>query len=112
MVEAVDGSPVLCAYLHEGGMASRVGSRARRFLCTGHANGTMQVWDLTTALQRGQHAPRASSAAASGAAVVISKGAGDFQRSPAASFFGVQCVLSCSFNFLLFRARRAVCRSC
>jgi hypothetical protein len=62
VIESVDGSPIVCAYLHEGGMASRVGSRARRFLCTGHENGTTQIWDLTTALE--QH--RSASAAARG----------------------------------------------
>lgn len=80
VIESVDSSPIVCAYLHEGGMASRVGSRARRFLCTGHENGSMQIWDLTTALE--QH--RSGSAAARGRLFGLQHGSG-----PA------DCVASC-----------------
>jgi hypothetical protein len=37
--------------VNESDFASRVGSRARRFLITGHENGSVQIWDLTTAFE-------------------------------------------------------------
>ncbi|EDQ87866.1 uncharacterized protein MONBRDRAFT_33122 [Monosiga brevicollis MX1] len=49
-ISAVDHSSIGLIHLHEGGMTSRVGSRSRRFLCTGHENSSVQLWDLTTAL--------------------------------------------------------------
>lgn len=30
--------------------SSRMGSRPRRYLFTGHVNGSIQMWDLTTAM--------------------------------------------------------------
>lgn len=30
--------------------SSRMGSRPRRYLFTGHTNGSIQMWDLTTAM--------------------------------------------------------------
>lgn len=42
-IHSVDASTITAYHVHEGGMASRVGSRSRRFLCTGHANGQVQV---------------------------------------------------------------------
>lgn len=36
--------------MHECEGSSRMGSRPRRFILTGHCNGTIQMWDLTTAL--------------------------------------------------------------
>lgn len=59
LVEAVDGSHVTAAFVHECSVASRVGSRSRRFLATGHANGTVQVWDLNTALETAAQPPTA-----------------------------------------------------
>lgn len=51
LIESADGSHITHATVHECGItASRVGARARRFMVTGHRNGTAQVWDLTTAL--------------------------------------------------------------
>eukprot|EP00045_Choanoeca_perplexa_P015642 m.199901 g.199901 ORF g.199901 m.199901 type:complete len:662 (-) comp17046_c0_seq4:1850-3835(-) len=49
-IESVRQLAITTSYLHEGGMASRVGSRSRRFLCTGHEDGSVQMWDLTSAL--------------------------------------------------------------
>ncbi|XP_076807120.1 BTB/POZ domain-containing protein KCTD3-like isoform X2 [Clavelina lepadiformis] len=49
-VRSVDGSPISCFCLHECEGSSRMGSRPRRYLFTGHANGTIQIWDMTTAL--------------------------------------------------------------
>lgn len=50
--------------------SSRMGSRPRRYLFTGHTNGSIQMWDLTTAMDmvsksedrgrcRGRRGPRA-----------------------------------------------------
>lgn len=36
--------------MHECDGPSRLNSRPRRYLFTGHSNGTVQLWDLTTAL--------------------------------------------------------------
>eukprot|EP00730_Choanoeca_flexa_P008524 TRINITY_DN12498_c1_g7_i6.p1 TRINITY_DN12498_c1_g7~~TRINITY_DN12498_c1_g7_i6.p1 ORF type:complete len:650 (+),score=93.97 TRINITY_DN12498_c1_g7_i6:85-2034(+) len=51
-IESVNNLAITTSYLHEGGMASRVGSRSRRFLCTGHEDGSVQMWDLTPVLDR------------------------------------------------------------
>lgn len=50
MIKAVDGSTVSAFCVHECEGSSRMGSRPRRFIFTGHSNGTIQMWDLTTAL--------------------------------------------------------------
>ena len=51
LIESADESHITSATVHECGItASRVGARARRFLLTGHENGSTQVWDLTTAI--------------------------------------------------------------
>lgn len=51
MVDSVDGSNVTHACLHDCGISSRLGSRPRRFLLTGHQTGSVQVWDVMTALE-------------------------------------------------------------
>ncbi|XP_069500609.1 SH3KBP1-binding protein 1-like [Ambystoma mexicanum] len=48
-VRSVDGTPITSFTVHECEGSSRIGSRARRYLFTGHANGSIQMWDLTTA---------------------------------------------------------------
>ena len=48
-VKSVDGSMVTCFCLHECEGSSRVGSRPRSYLFTGHCNGTIQIWDMSTA---------------------------------------------------------------
>lgn len=50
MIKAVDGSTVSAFCVHECEGSSRMGSRPRRFIFTGHSNGSIQMWDLTTAL--------------------------------------------------------------
>ncbi|KAL1513051.1 hypothetical protein ABEB36_002530 [Hypothenemus hampei] len=50
VIKAVDGSTVSAFYVHECEGSSRMGSRPRRFIFTGHSNGSIQMWDLTTAL--------------------------------------------------------------
>lgn len=50
VIRAVDGVTITCFYVHECDGSSRMGSRPRRFIFTGHSNGALQMWDLTTAL--------------------------------------------------------------
>ncbi|XP_049826851.1 BTB/POZ domain-containing protein KCTD3 isoform X3 [Aethina tumida] len=50
VIKAVDGSTVSSFCVHECEGSSRMGSRPRRFIFTGHSNGSIQMWDLTTAL--------------------------------------------------------------
>ncbi|XP_017776819.1 PREDICTED: BTB/POZ domain-containing protein KCTD3 isoform X2 [Nicrophorus vespilloides] len=50
VIKAVDGSSVTAFCVHECEASSRMGSRPRRFIFTGHMNGSIQMWDLTTAL--------------------------------------------------------------
>ncbi|XP_066526721.1 BTB/POZ domain-containing protein KCTD3 isoform X2 [Hoplias malabaricus] len=49
-VQAVDGTTISCFTVRECEGSSRMGSRPRRYLFTGHANGSIQMWDLTTAM--------------------------------------------------------------
>uniref|UniRef100_A0ABD2WRN8 BTB domain-containing protein n=1 Tax=Trichogramma kaykai TaxID=54128 RepID=A0ABD2WRN8_9HYME len=50
VIQSVDGSVITSFCVHECEGSSRMGSRPRRFIFTGHSNGTIQMWDLTTAL--------------------------------------------------------------
>uniref|UniRef100_A0A8C5DYD2 BTB/POZ domain-containing protein KCTD3 n=1 Tax=Gouania willdenowi TaxID=441366 RepID=A0A8C5DYD2_GOUWI len=49
-VRSVDGSSITAFMVHECEGSSRIGSRPRRYLFSGHANGSVQMWDLTTAM--------------------------------------------------------------
>uniref|UniRef100_A0A8C5EU71 BTB domain-containing protein n=1 Tax=Gouania willdenowi TaxID=441366 RepID=A0A8C5EU71_GOUWI len=49
-VQSVDGTTISCFMVRECEASSRMGSRPRRYLFTGHGNGTIQMWDLTTAM--------------------------------------------------------------
>uniref|UniRef100_A0A673MN09 BTB/POZ domain-containing protein KCTD3 n=1 Tax=Sinocyclocheilus rhinocerous TaxID=307959 RepID=A0A673MN09_9TELE len=49
-VQAVGGTTITCFTVRECEGSSRMGSRPRRYLFTGHANGSIQMWDLTTAM--------------------------------------------------------------
>ncbi|CAG9859483.1 unnamed protein product [Phyllotreta striolata] len=51
VIKSIDGSTVTAFYVHECEGSSRMGSRPRRFIFTGHSNGSIQMWDLTTALE-------------------------------------------------------------
>ncbi|XP_076235185.1 BTB/POZ domain-containing protein KCTD3 [Calliopsis andreniformis] len=51
VIKSVDGSIISSFYVHQCGGSSRMGSSPRRFIFTGHSNGTIQMWDLTTALE-------------------------------------------------------------
>lgn len=50
-IRSVDGSNITSYCVHECDASSRMGSRPRRYLITGHSNGCLQMWDLTTALE-------------------------------------------------------------
>ncbi|XP_023292729.1 BTB/POZ domain-containing protein KCTD3 [Lucilia cuprina] len=47
VIKSVDGSSITSFCVHECEVSSRMGSR---FILTGHCNGNIQMWDLTTAL--------------------------------------------------------------
>lgn len=50
VIRSVDGTTITSFCVHECEGSSRMGSRPRRFIFTGHSNGALQMWDLTTAL--------------------------------------------------------------
>jgi len=50
-IRSVDSSTITSYCVHECEGSSRMGSRPRRFIFTGHAGGATQMWDLTTALE-------------------------------------------------------------
>ncbi|KAL3874699.1 hypothetical protein ACJMK2_037674 [Sinanodonta woodiana] len=50
VIKSIDGTTISAFCVHECEGSSRMGSRPRRYLFTGHSNGTIQMWDLTTAL--------------------------------------------------------------
>lgn len=50
MIKSVDGTIITSFCVHECEGSSRMGSRPRRVLFTGHSNGVVQIWDLSTAL--------------------------------------------------------------
>lgn len=49
-VRSVDGSPTTAFTVLECEGSIRLGSRPRRYLLTGQANGSLAMWDLTTAM--------------------------------------------------------------
>lgn len=55
--KSVDGSRITSFTIHECDAAARMGSRPRRFLITGHGNGGIQMWDITTAIDRSSKIP-------------------------------------------------------
>ncbi|CAH8440848.1 unnamed protein product [Heterobilharzia americana] len=50
VIHSVDKSSISSFTVHEHDGFNRVGAHPRRYIFTGHSNGTIQVWDLTTAL--------------------------------------------------------------
>ncbi|KAM8986091.1 SH3KBP1-binding protein 1 [Ara ararauna] len=58
-VRAVDAASITAFTVHECEGSSRIGCRPRRLLATGHANGSLQLWDLTTAMDRAAKPPDA-----------------------------------------------------
>lgn len=51
VIRSVDGSTISSFCVHECEGSNRMGSCPRRYLFTGHSNGSVQMWDLTTALE-------------------------------------------------------------
>ena len=51
VVRSVDSSPINCFTIHECEGPARLSSRPRRFIFTGHDNGSIQLFDLTTAIE-------------------------------------------------------------
>ncbi|XP_045602053.1 LOW QUALITY PROTEIN: SH3KBP1-binding protein 1 [Procambarus clarkii] len=51
VIKAVDSTTISGFCVHECEGSSRMGSRPRRYIFTGHSNGAIQMWDLTTALE-------------------------------------------------------------
>lgn len=51
IVRSVDGSPINCFTIHECEGPARLSSRPRRYIFTGHDNGSIQLFDLTTAIE-------------------------------------------------------------
>ncbi|XP_069089993.1 BTB/POZ domain-containing protein KCTD3 [Pleurodeles waltl] len=49
-IQAVDCTTITSFTVRECEGSSRMGSRPRRYLFTGHSNGSIQMWDLTTAM--------------------------------------------------------------
>lgn len=47
----MDSSPISCFTIHECEGPSRLSTRPRRFIFTGHDNGSIQLFDLTTAIE-------------------------------------------------------------
>ncbi|XP_036690938.1 SH3KBP1-binding protein 1 isoform X2 [Balaenoptera musculus] len=56
-VRSVDGSPTTAFTVLECEGSRRLGSRPRRYLLTGQANGSLALWDLTTAMDGLGQAP-------------------------------------------------------
>lgn len=56
-VRSVDGSPTTAFTVLECEASRRLGSRPRRYLLTGQANGSLAMWDLTTAMDGLGQAP-------------------------------------------------------
>lgn len=50
VIKSVDGTIITSFCVHECEGSSRMGSRPRRVLFTGHSNGVVQIWDLSTAI--------------------------------------------------------------
>ncbi|XP_077174846.1 SH3KBP1-binding protein 1 isoform X2 [Paroedura picta] len=58
-VSSVDGAPITAFMVQECEGSSRIGSRPCRHLFTGHSNGSVQMWDLTTAMEMLEREPDA-----------------------------------------------------
>lgn len=56
-IRSVDGSKIMAYCVNECDGSSGMGSRPRRYLFTGHSNGCIQMWDLSSALQQANKQP-------------------------------------------------------
>ncbi|CAL8069191.1 unnamed protein product [Calicophoron daubneyi] len=50
VIRSVDDVPITSFSVHEHDGSNRIGAHPRRYIFTGHVDGAIQVWDLTTAL--------------------------------------------------------------
>ncbi|KAF5400397.1 BTB/POZ domain-containing protein KCTD3 [Paragonimus heterotremus] len=57
VIRSVDGCPISSFCVHEHDGSNRVGAHPRRYIFTGHTDGSIQVWDLTTALSSFKSSP-------------------------------------------------------
>ncbi|XP_048474238.1 SH3KBP1-binding protein 1 isoform X4 [Rhincodon typus] len=60
-ISSVDGTAITAFTVHECEGSSRISSRARRYLFTGHTDGSIQMWDLTTAMETSGKTPQRDS---------------------------------------------------
>lgn len=74
VIRSVDGTVITAFCVHECEGSSRMGSRPRRFILSGHANGAIQMWDLTTALEFGARAAAAATVATAAVAAAATGG--------------------------------------
>ncbi|KAK6019346.1 hypothetical protein OSTOST_15023, partial [Ostertagia ostertagi] len=63
-IRSVDGAAISSFTVHECEGSNRMGSRPRRFLFCGTTSGSVQMWDLTTALDQYMTARQSSLASA------------------------------------------------
>ncbi|CAH8460290.1 unnamed protein product [Dicrocoelium dendriticum] len=56
VIRSVDATPITSFCVHEHDGSNRVGAYPRRYLFTGHIDGSIQAWDLSTALNSFKHA--------------------------------------------------------
>ena len=56
-ISSIDGSSITAYCVHEC-EAVAMGSRSRRYVLTGHSNGHVQVWDLTTGFEKSSQETR------------------------------------------------------
>eukprot|EP00117_Sycon_ciliatum_P036086 scpid52615/ scgid2444/ BTB/POZ domain-containing protein KCTD3 len=54
VLRPVDSSNITAHCVHEFDGGSRIGSRSRRYVVTGQSNGSIQMFDLTTAVEHGR----------------------------------------------------------
>lgn len=55
VIRSVDATPITSFCVHEHDGSNRVGAHPRRYLFTGHIDGSIQAWDLSTALNFFKH---------------------------------------------------------
>ncbi|XP_065661474.1 BTB/POZ domain-containing protein KCTD3 isoform X4 [Hydra vulgaris] len=102
--KSVDGSHITSFFVHECDAATRMGSRPRRFLFTGHGNGAIQMWDVSTALDKFTKSPEtATLQGPSDVEIIKLLGSCDLSMSRCATPRGSQQSLSnFRHNFLRF----------
>ena len=51
-IKSIDESPITAFFAHESEISNRMGARPRRYLFTGSVDGSVQLWDLNTAIDQ------------------------------------------------------------